>query len=267
MLARAAALSRSLPVPRLPHLELRPTKRAGVVLLVLALLAGGFLWLRGSSLVGVREVSITGASGPQALEIRKALEAAAQDQTTLAVDAEALRQAVARFPIVDDVKADAELPHGLRLEVVQRQVVATIGGVAVAADGDLLRGAAVRGVPALGVRSTPTGARVTDDKAKDLIALAAAAPPAFRRRIDRVFQGPRGLTARLTNGPAVHFGGLDRVAAKWAAATAVLAAPSSQGATHIDVRFPERPAAGGLEQVTEQEPATGAAAGVPSTTP
>lgn len=277
MLARAAALSRNLlAAPRATHVADRlgalprphlhaphPSRKLGIVAAVVLVLAGGFMWLRDSPLVAVQRVTVTGADGPQAVSIRHALEDAAVDQTTLHVDTGALKTAVAQFPIVADVKAETRFPHGLAIEVVQHQAIGSVGGVPVAPDGALLRGAQVRGVPAIATRTTPAGTKVTDPKTEAMVAVAAAAPSALRPRIARVFVGPRGLTARLSDGPAIYFGGSDRAAAKWAAAAAVLASPSSQGATHVDVRFPERPAAGGLEQAAAQEPAGGAA----STTP
>ena len=80
--------------------------------------------------------------------------------------------------------------------------------------------------------------------------LLAAAPPELRAKVSRVYAGPRGLTAPLAAGPVLYFGGADRLRAKWAAAARVLADRSSAGATYIDLRLPERPAAGGLEDPT-----------------
>jgi cell division protein FtsQ len=53
-----------------------------------------------------------------------------------------------------------------------------------------------------------------------------------------------GLVVQMRNGPRVYFGAADRLAAKWDAVAAVLAAPSSAGAGYIDVTDPARPAAG-----------------------
>ena len=54
----------------------------------------------------------------------------------------------------------------------------------------------------------------------------------------------------------VWLGGHDRLADKWTAVAAILAAESSAGAEYIDVRMPERAAAGGLaiEPPVEEEP-------------
>ncbi len=84
--------------------------------------------------------------------------------------------------------------------------------------------------------------------------LLAAAPPGLRAKVSRVYAGPRGLTAPLDAGPILYFGGADRLRAKWTAAARVLADRSSAGATYIDLRLPERPAAGGLEDPTPAQP-------------
>jgi cell division protein FtsQ len=76
-----------------------------------------------------------------------------------------------------------------------------------------------------------------------------------------VYPGPRGLTAPLSNGPVLYFGGPERLRAKWTAVARVLADKSSAGATYLDVRLPERPAAGGLEAPQQQEPDASAQVG------
>jgi len=59
-----------------------------------------------------------------------------------------------------------------------------------------------------------------------------------------VFDGREGLTVAMRNGLLVYFGNDTRPHAKWTALARVLAAPSSAGAWYVDVRVPERPAAG-----------------------
>ena len=53
-----------------------------------------------------------------------------------------------------------------------------------------------------------------------------------------------GVRVSVRQGPVIQFGAPTRLAAKWAAATRVLADHGSGGARFIDVRLPERPAAG-----------------------
>ncbi len=216
-----------------------------------ALLVGGWVWLRDSSLLSVDRVTVTGASGGQAGAVRSALETAALDMTTLRVDEGALRDAVARFPLVRDVEATADLPHGLRIRVIERVPVGVIssasgGSVVVAEDGTLLRGVPAADLPRIVSRTAPGGARVADRRTNVKVALLAAAPARMRGRVVRVTLGPQGLIAVLASGPKLRFGDGARLEAKWIAATRVLRDPAAQTAAYLDLRVPERPAAGGL---------------------
>lgn len=227
--------------------------------LAVVVILGGWLWLRDSGLVAVDRVDVTGIRGPQAGAIRSALTSAGRDMTTLHVRPDELRKAVGLYPIVRGVTAEADFPHRLRVRVETYEPVGLIvvsgTKVPVAEDGTLLRGTTADGVPVLPLHSPPAGARITGGAAARQVALLAAAPVALRAKVAKVYTGPRGLTARLRTGPALYFGGPERLRAKWAAAVAVLADPTSAGATTLDLRVPERPAAGGLEQIATQEPA------------
>jgi len=71
-------------------------------------------------------------------------------------------------------------------------------------------------------------------------------------------------------GPQLFFGTSQRPVAKWMAAARVLAEPSSAGAVYLDVRVPERVAAGGLgvRPAVEADPlAPGAVAPIPEAQP
>ena len=98
------------PLPtRLPHPPLRAT---AAFVCVLGVLGAMWLWLRDSSLVAVRSVTVTGVSGPDAGQVRAALADAARDMTTLHVKTGELRTAVDPYPTVLDVSTDADFPHG-----------------------------------------------------------------------------------------------------------------------------------------------------------
>lgn len=263
--------ARSIPLPRVavpgrlpvpgPHLR----RRLVALVLLAGLLVAGFLVFRESSLVAVDEVEITGAAGRDADRVRAALTDAARDMTTMSVDVGALRTAVAPYPIVKDVRVTTDFPDAMRITVIEHvPVVAIVANgrrIAVAADGTLLPRTNAAGLPALPLRGAPAGGRVEPGLARRIVAVLGAAPAPLRARVEKVFVGPRGLTLRLDSGTALYFGSTERPAAKWAATSRVLADPSSQGATHLDVRLPERPAAGGLEQVAAQRQQTAQAGG------
>jgi cell division protein FtsQ len=261
-----------MPLPR-PSLPRRPPVRAVAgCAAVLALLGGGWLWLRDSSLVAVRQVSVSGLTGSDAARVRAALQDAALDMTTLHVRSGQLTTAVEPFPAVRSVEAHADFPHRLRIVVHEHTPVGAIAAgsqrLAVAADGTLLRNTPTRGLPAIAMPVSPGGDRLTDRAALRAATLLADAPAPLRARIRRVYMGSRGLTVPLQNGPVLYFGGADRLRAKWTAATVVLADRSSAGASYVDLRLPERPAAGGLEsKVPAQGDATAGAQTAQPTNP
>jgi cell division protein FtsQ len=256
-------------VPRPPRVRRPPVRAVAGCAAVLLLLGGAWLWLRDSNLVAVRQVSVSGLTGPDAPRVRAALQDAALDMTTLHVRSSQLSTAVEPFPAVDSVEAHADFPHKLRIVVHEQAPVGSIAAgsqrVAVAADGTLLRGTPTRDLPAIAIPVSPGGDRLTDRAALRATALLAAAPGPLRARIRRVYMGQRGLTVPLQSGPILYFGGADRLRAKWTAATVVLADRSAAGASYVDVRLPERPAAGGLESAAADAEADQAASTTPLT--
>jgi cell division protein FtsQ len=230
------------------------------VLATMGLLGGGWWLARHSSLTAVQHVQITGlvavrgtsAGAPATVAVERALGQAARHMSTLAVDIAALRQAVARYPIVRSIRAHPSFPHGLRIEVIERPPVAalSVGGVrtAVAADGVVLGpGYLASSLPFVDIPAgtlPAAGGRVRAPGLLQVLGILSAARVPLRRAVARVYEGPQGLTVALRNGLLAYFGYGTRPHAKWIALTSVLADPSSAGAAYIDVRIPERPAAG-----------------------
>jgi cell division protein FtsQ len=242
------------PMASLARRRTRVVLAAAVLLAVATPLA---LWLRNSSLVRVERVTVTGIHGPQASAIRGALTEAALDMTVLHVRGEALRTAVEPYPVVRGLRTQTDFPHGLRIIVNAYEPIAALQAgtrlTAVAADGTVLRGAPTRALPVVRVGATPGGDRTDDARALGAIDLLAAAPPALRERVARIYRGPRGIAATVQNGPKLYFGGAARFDAKWMAAAQVLAQRSSRGASYVDLRVPERPVAGGLQPRQAQD--------------
>jgi cell division protein FtsQ len=219
-------------------------------------LTGGYLFARDSSMFEIREVTVAGVSGPDAPKVESLLEQSARDMTTLNADAGELKEAAAAYPTVKAVEIDRDLPHGVTLTVHENRPVATVESsgrkIPLAADGRLLNGATPpENLPALQV-DQPAGSRIKDRRGRQLVALVAAAPEPLRRRAtDAQLTKDTGLTLTMDRGPALYFGDADDLPAKWKAAARVLADPTAEGATYIDVRVPERAAAGGLAPLVE----------------
>jgi cell division protein FtsQ len=233
-----------------------------VLLAALAPLGGGWLWLRNSSLVAVEHVQISGVHGVNAGSIERALERTARQMSTLDVKLGALRAAVAPFHVVREVLASTSFPHGLRIRVIEQLPVAVLmagdptgsgttvaGGerTAVAADGAVLGPTLAAGsLPVIHTSASEPllGGHVRGAALGAELSVLGAAPSALLGWVQRVFMGPEGVTVVMRDGLSIYFGNATRPHAKWLSTARVLADPSSAGATYVDVRLPERPAAG-----------------------
>jgi cell division protein FtsQ len=251
----AVAARIALPRPRLRTLL--------IALAALALLLAGWFWLRDSSLVGVKTVEVSGvagAPGTQGARVRAALDEAARSMTTLHVRHDALDTAVAPFSLVKRIEVSADFPSTMRIHVVTNVAVGAVlvdgRRIAVTSDGTLLRDVtAPAKLPEIPLSQAPGGERLTEPAAQAAVAALGAAPSALRTRVAGIVTTPEhGLEIQLAHGPVLWFGAGERLAAKWAAAAAVLADPDAAGASSIDVSAPERPAVGGLP---DGAPATG----------
>ena len=236
-LTRGLPRGRRVPLPR-PRLSLRSrwVRRLLIVVVLLgALLLGGWLWVRDSSLVAVTKVTVTGATGPDAGAIRSALVGAARSMTTLDVNMSRLRSAVSPFPVVSEVRATTQFPHGMRIHVVERPPVAmvTVAGknIAVAGDGTLLHDMAVGApLPLIPLTVPPGGPRLTGPALQSARLLAAAPSQLIPKVAQISTEAGHGLVAQIRGGPKIYFGNSSSAHAKWLAASAVLADTGSAGA-------------------------------------
>ena len=226
-------------------------------MLVAALAAGYFLWLRDSSLVAVTEVEVSGVTAGDRQRIVATLTEAGEGMSTLHLQPEAVERAAAGFPTIESVDLDARFPHGLRIEVTERpptMVVKAGGGeVPVAGDGTVLTGVEVSDrmrdeLPAIELDKPPTQGSLGGEPLEQAL-VAGAAPGPLRPLIDELrFDDEHGVVATMRGEIPIFFGSGGSAARKWAAAGAVLADPRLDGLDYLDVRVPERPAAGGAPE-------------------
>jgi cell division protein FtsQ len=166
-----------------------------------------------------------------------------------------LRDSVARFASVGDLKVNADFPHRLSIQVIERQPVAALAQpgasrLPVTANGVVLRGiTADRDLPSVFVSHQPAGTRVTDKAVLHALVVASQAPEALLAKTSQLEIDDRGVVVAMHNGPDLVFGSDEAAHAKWLAAARVLAETSAQGATYLDLRIPGRVAAGGLAPV------------------
>lgn len=245
-------LARLLP-RRLPRLL--PPRLLSLHTLALALgvaLLGwlGWTWYSGSSFVRVRNVTVTGLSGPDVPQIRRALVSAALGMTTLDMNITGLEAAVSRYGYVQRLTVTSRGAHAVTIRVQEQVPVALVqdGGQTrvVDADGRLLSGSVAHGaLPVVPLRSAPAGAAVTAPGARAAIAVLAAAPYALLSHVtSATSSSAHGVIVQLRSGPQLYFGPMSQLHRKWATAVAVLADNSSSGASYIDLSDPQRPAPG-----------------------
>lgn len=233
----------------------------GVSALALAIAVGYLGWLRDSSLVAVKKVTVTGLTTRQAPAMRGAITEAARTMTTLHVREGELEAVLERYPVVRSVTATPDFPDRLRVHVSERTPVAAVAAgnaapVAVSADATVLRGVGdTRSLAIVRTDRPPSGERLADRRAAILVRVLGAAPAPLLARARRVHRdAERGVVVSLRRGPELLLGDSRALPAKWAAAARVLATDAARGASYVDVRLPERPVAGGVGPPPEPEP-------------
>ena len=252
MSAAAATLARPIRVLLRPLR--RPRLRWLFVLAFLAAVLGAVyrFWFRHSDFVAVEAVRIEGID-PRANdgdELTAALEEAALTLTTLDVQPEVLERAAAPFPLVADIRAEAEFPHKLTIHVVTRRPVARIGSGedarAVDASGVILptMDLANFDLPRLPLDEVPTRVRLEGGVA-DQVAVLAAAPAPMLELAQETRSTPTGVEVVMPGGIELRFGSPRKAADKWRAATAILADPELDEVGYVDLTSPARSAAGG----------------------
>ncbi len=243
-----------------PAAKRRGTWRYRVALagLLLAVLGAGYVfWLRDSSLVAVTDVEVVGVTSGDTEAIIGEITRASKSMTTLNVQAQEIERTASRFPTIASVSVDANFPHGLRIEVDERPPALVVSAgereVPVAGDGTLLTGVAVDEdeLPVLAVEEIPSGGLLGGEPLQQALVVGAT-PPQLLPLIEKIEMSKDfGIEIVLRGGIPVRFGTATRAAEKWAAAAAVLADPSLEALTYLDVRVPERAAAGGAAQPVE----------------
>ena len=241
--------------PRALLASLRSTAvRRRVLLLAVAsgaLALAYFGWFRDSSLVAVHDVQVEGVNSADRQRIVAELTDAARGMTTLHVRTDRLQDAVRGFPEVASVSADASFPHGITIQVIERQPTLIVRAgdrqTPVAADGSLLPGARVadRELPKLRVDELPASGRLTGDPLREALAVGAAPAPLRPLIAGASVSGDYGVVVTMQGGIALRFGTRARVGQKWKAVAAILADPHLESVSYVDVRVPDRPAVGG----------------------
>lgn len=228
-----------------------PRTAAIATAVVVVLIAGYFFGLRNSSVFAIEEVQIKGLSSFSGKAAREALDFEARQMTTLNLDEDRLREVVSEFASVQNLKADADLPHKVTIVVTERRpvAVARLGGIDVllTADGLVLKNAQLGlSLPRLELKGSVVEGKVSDHNLLPALKVLGLAPERLLAKVSRIRWSKTGIVVQLRNGPRIIFGQATDAALKWAAAARLLADEAVQGARYIDVRIHDRPAVGGL---------------------
>ena len=215
--------------------RLRPFLYAG---LALVLVLGGVWLVFFSSVVTVRDVSVTGNQTVSAVRVRAVAKAPIGRQLAR-VDLGAIRARVETIPAVKSVSVSRSWPHTIAISITERTPVAVVdrgaGLQAVDEDGVLFGGYASRPT------DLPLVVTAPDVKAEAL-AEAAHVVSSLRSdiaaKVDRVeVQSVDRIRLHLTGGRTVMWGSAEESDQK----AAVLAVLLGQKAQEIDVSVPGRP--------------------------
>ena len=229
--------------------QLRAVRLRYKLMLLAAPLVGLLAWmlLRDSPLFSVDRVQVVGLGDSALPAVSKDLVAAARGQTTTDFSVGALRHAVARYSLIADVRAQPRPPHGVRIVVVERRpllrLVVRHHVYLLDAEGRVVTGARAARLPVVRSAHAPGGDVSHDSWARLVLRVLAAAPAPLRARVAAVTAPHGRLTVYLHRGPRLIFGNAALPHAKWDASAAVLADPSSRGASYVNVQIPSRPAA------------------------
>jgi cell division protein FtsQ len=205
--------------------------------LVLVLLAAGSWVVLGTTVLGVREILVTGSQIASQEQVRAV--AAVFEGTPLArVDTDAVSERVRTLPSVAEVSVSRSWPTTLVIAVTERAPVAVVamdGGLAVLDD---------QGVVFETLASRPEGTvllkiarpRPDDPATRAALRVLAALTPALRDPLVQiVVEAPTHIRLELRAGRVVIWGDADRSAAKAEVAVSLLRTPAKT----IDVSSPE----------------------------
>lgn len=246
--------------PRIRRRRVQVTRAKGrrrlrvlAAVVVVALVGVAAFGLARSPLLGVDDLVVVGAEQADEEEIRAAsgIEIGAP---ILFADLSSAARRIEELPWIATARVKRDLPHTIAITVTERSPVAwSVGadGATVLVDGSARALAIVDVVPALpeitGLEgSTLEPGVVVEPKA--LPGVLVELPEELRARVsvvERVDEGGEvGAVLRLTEGPEIRLGALERIAEKGSAALAVLAALGDEDATYLDVKVPSAPVTG-----------------------
>lgn len=231
----AGTAARRTSGPRTPGRRARLSLTLATLIL---LLGGSVTWaLLGTSLVGLREIVVTGSqiAGPE--QVRAAADVPV-GTPLLRIDTGAVARRVRALPSVADVAVTRSFPHTLTIAVTERTPAAVVpdgtGFAVISADGTVFHHlpSAPGGVVVIRVDSPGTG----DPATLAALHVANALTPQLRGLLAEVVApSPTAITVALTDGRVVVWGDAEQSELKASVASALL----DRAARTIDVSVPD----------------------------
>jgi cell division protein FtsQ len=241
--------------PRIRERRVEVARRQGrrrlrvlIGILTLVLLSTAAAAATRSSLLDVAQVKIRGAQHTGVPEILRAAELH-RHRLMVEVHADAMTRRLGRLPWVERAEVEREWPATVRIAIVERVPVASVGaaggGWALAdRTGRVLakHAAPARDLPQItgGAPAGPPGSFVAVPVRNALVA-AAAMPAALRPRAPVVAVGADGVELRLKPAGVAKLGSIDRLEAKLDAVLTVLERADVKNLAVLDVRVPSAP--------------------------
>lgn len=218
-----------------------PRWRVAFVLLLAGGAAGTAAWLvLFSSVLGVRQVAVTGTAVLSAEDVRRAA-GVPPGEPLARVDVDEVRARVAALRRVESARVERIWPGTLRIRVVERAPVAvaqaTHGWALVDRYGVVVeeRSSAPLRLPRLRVARLGAG----DPATRAALAVLTGLPPALAGRVEEVrATSARSVSLRLSDGRNVVWGGPERGDAKARILLALLARPADRAGSY-DVSSPD----------------------------
>lgn len=228
------------------------------LILVILLAAAYHFWLRDSSLVGIKNLEITGVNTKteEGRQIDQAVRTAMGEMTTLHFQQDLLDREMARFPRVSSLDVKTSFPDTATVTVRTREDGSIYGdgsdALLIATDGTVLGPADGQegSLPQIGATKEPaSGSGGTGAKAGETLSgpalnqavILGAAPPDFRPYITGSQPTPEGVEVSFEDGLTMLFGDTTHVEDKWRAAAALIADPSFDTSSYVDLTVPRRP--------------------------
>ncbi len=270
---RSAGRAGRTPVSRTTELARKRERRSfrlrlfGFIglLLILILAATYQFWLRDSSLVGIKNLKVEGISTKDAegKQIDQAVRTAMGEMTTLHVQPDLLDQELARFPRVAGAEIETKPPDSATVTLDIRKDGAIYGegpdALLIATDGTVLGppSSDEETLPHM-VESAPSGdsGDKSDEspeptpKAGELLtghALAQAlvlglVPAQIAPYVTESRMTADGVEVELSDGLVLLFGDASHADQKWRAAVSLIADPTFDTSSYVDLTVPRRPA-------------------------